>query len=129
MKYKSDNDFKGIIESFTKTESKGGHVILRTDENQRSGLYFTVTFNNSLQLLPSGCLIRLSFVTNNTPTEQVQTWEMPEAKHSLLFQNEIYLGITNSEKALASASLVAWKVEILSHKGQVLATQKSYAWE
>ena len=53
---------------------------------------------------------------------------MPEVSHSLLFQNELILGITDHSQFSSSTKVIAWKIELLDPEGKVLATQKSFAW-
>ena len=126
--YRTEDSFKGIVEAFSKRESKGGRCILRTDKEQRSGFYFTVKFNHSLSLIPPHSKIRLSFITQHAPQEVISEWELPEISHSLLLQNELILGITDQPHFSASTKIIAWQVELLDPKGTILATQKSFAW-
>ena len=126
--YRTEDSFKGIVEAFSKRESKGGRCILRTNEEQRSGFYFTVKFNHALSLIQPYSKIRVSFITQHAPQEITYEWEMPEVSHSLLFQNELILGITDHSQFSSSTKVIAWKIELLDPEGKVLATQKSFAW-
>ena len=126
--YRTEDSFKGIIEAFSKRESKGGRCILRTDEKQRAGFYFAVKFNHSLSLIPPHSKVRVSFITQHAPQEIIYEWEFPEVSHSLVFQNELILGITDLSQFSSSTKLIAWQVELLDPQGVVLATQKSFAW-
>ena len=126
--YRTEDSFKGIVEAFSKRESKGGRCILRTNEEQRSGFYFTVKFNHALSLIQPHSKIRVSFITQHAPQEITYEWEMPEVSHSLLFQNELILGITDHSQFSSSTKVIAWKIELLDPEGKVLATQKSFAW-
>ena len=126
--YRAEDSFKGIVEAFSKRESKGGRCILRTHEAQHSGFYFTVKFNHSLSLIPPHSKVRVSFITQHAPQEVSYEWEIPEISHSLILQNELILGITDSSQFTSSTKLIAWQVELLDPQGVVLATQKSFAW-
>jgi len=126
--YRTEDSFKGIVEAFSKRESKGGRCILRTDEKQRSGFYFSVKFKHSLSLIPPHSKVRVSFITQHAPQEISYEWEFPEVSHSLVFQNELILGITDLSQFSSSTKLIAWQVELLDPQGVVLATQKSFAW-
>lgn len=126
--YRTEDSFKGIVEAFSKKESKGGRCILRTDKEQRAGFYFTVKFNHSLSLIPSHSKVRVSFITQHAPQEVSFVWEIPEVSHSLILQNELILGITDQVQFSSSTKLIAWQVELLDSQGVVLATQKSFAW-
>lgn len=128
MKHRTDDSFKGIVEALTGKESFGGRVLLRTDPQQRSGLYFTVVFGNTLTPIPEGSRIVLTFITDYSPKPVSYTWTFPKVKHTLLFQNELYLGVTGVPEMNASRSLIAWKIDIFAPDGHRLATRHSYAW-
>ncbi len=126
--YRTEDSFKGIVEAFSKRESKGGRCILRTNEEQRAGFYLTVKFNHTLSLIPKHSKVRVSFITQHAPQEVTYEWEIPEVSHSLILQNELVLGITDHPQFSTSTKLIAWQVELLDPQGVVLATQKSFAW-
>lgn len=126
--YRTEDSFKGIVEAFSQRESKGGRCILRTDEKERSGFYLTVKFNHSLSLIPPHSKIRVSFITQHAPQEVRYELEIPEIWHSLIFQNELILGITDHPQFSSSTKIIAWQVELLDPQGAILTTQKSFAW-
>ena len=126
--YRTEDSFKGIVEAFSKRESKGGRCILRTNEEQRTGFYLTVKFNHSLSLIPPYSKIRVAFITQHVPQEVTYEWEIPEVSHSLILQNELILGITDHSQFSSSTKIIAWQVELLDPQGAILATQKSFAW-
>lgn len=126
--YRTEDSFKGIVEAFSQRESKGGRCILRTNEKERSGFYFTVKFNHSLLLIPPHSKIRVSFITQHAPQEVTVEWEFPQMHHSLIFQNELILGITDNPQFSSSTKIIAWQVELIDPNGICLATQKSFAW-
>lgn len=128
MKHRTDDSFKGIVEALTGKESCGGRVLLRTDPQQRAGLYFTVIFGHTLTLIPEGTRIVLTFITDKSPKPVSYTWIFHRVKHTLLFQNELYLGVTGIPEMNASRSLIAWKIDIFAPDGRCLATRHSYAW-
>lgn len=128
MKFLSDDSFKGIVEAFQHSESQGGRVIIRNQPDQRSGLYFIVKFNNALSLLRPGTQVKVSFITQNSLKEQYFTWTLPEVKHSLIFQNELYLGITDNPCFSLNTQLIAWKVEVFDENNHLIASKKSFAW-
>ena len=128
MKFLSENSFKGIVEAFQHSESQGGRVIIRSQPSQRSGLYFNVKFNHSLSLLKPGMQVKVSFITENSPKEQSHTWIVPDIKHSLIFQNELYLGITDDSNFSSNTQLIAWCIEVFDGNNNLITSQKSFAW-
>ena len=128
MTTRSEDSFKGILESFQHKESKGSRVFLRTNPENRSGVYFTVKFNHSVGLLPQGAKIVLHYITNTNPVAESATWTFPEVKHSLWSCNELHLGITDDTHYAEKNQLIAWQLEILHPDGHVIAHEESLAW-
>ena len=128
MQFRSDESFKGIVEAFKRTESKGGKIILRTDPQQRAGLYFTVHFDHSVNLLPQDAKFKLYFITNLKPSVEVVTWEFHKGKSAPFLQNEVYLGITDNGNYNANTRLIAWKVELCRSDETIIAQKQSFAW-
>ena len=128
MTTRSEDSFKGIAEAFQCRESNGGRVFLRTNPENRSGVYFTVKFNHSVDLLPSGSKIVLHYITNVNPVPESATWTFPEFQHSLLLHNELYLGITDDMHYAAKNQLIAWQLEIVHPDGHIIAHEESLAW-
>ena len=127
-KFRTDDSFKGIVESFKHSESKGGKIILRSQNDQRTGLYFTVKFNNSLALFKPGYQIKVTFITNLSTKEQSYTWIFPNVHHSLIFQNELYLGLTHDPQFSSTTQLIAWRIEIFDQYNQLISSKHSFAW-
>ena len=93
---KSEDAYKGIIQAFTHEESKMGRIIVRSDPTKKAGLYFIVKLDCALSMIPAGSEFKVTFIGSDSPQEHVRTWIMPQVKHSLLYQNEIWLGMTDA---------------------------------
>ena len=119
---KSEDSYKGIIRAFTHKESKMGRVIVRSDPTQKAGLYFIVKLDCALSMIPVGSEFKVTFIGSDSPLEHVRTWRMPRVKHSLFFQNEIQLGMTDA----ASTGLIS-KEAVEELKNAEAA--KKYDWE
>ena len=128
MTTRSEDSFKGIVEAFQHKESKGGRIFLRTNPENRAGVYFTVKFDHSIGLLPSGSKIILHYITNVNPVAESATWIFPERTYSLWPYNELYLGITDDAHYAAKKQLIAWQLEIVHPNGHVIAHEESLAW-
>lgn len=126
--YRTEESFKGIIEAFTQRECTKGRVFLRTNVDKRKGLYFVVKFDHSLGFIKPGSVIKLSFVTNDSTQDFEVTLVMPKVEYSVLFQNELFLGITDDDHPFTKATkLVAWSIKITDERGQCVA-RKNFAW-
>ena len=79
-------------------------------------------------MIPPCSKIRVAFITQHAPQELTYEWEIPEVSHSLIFQNELILGVTDHSQFSTSTKIIAWQVELLDPQGAILATQKSFAW-
>jgi hypothetical protein len=127
MQYRGEDSFKGIIEAFKRSESKGGRIFLRSDPQCREGIYFIVVMNGTLQRIPEGSKIVLHFITDLTPHEAVCTWTVPNLRGCL--RNELYLGITDDKKYTSKTQLVCWKIFLYGPENQLMSELESFAWE
>ena len=128
FQYRTEDSFKGIIESFTRKEFTSGRLFLRTNPDVRDGIYFAVSFNCPCNRIPVGSVIKIAYITNLDPKEQVAEWTIPAIKHSLIFQNELYLGVTGDKAYSSQTKLIAWKVDVVHPDGRIIATKHSFAW-
>lgn len=128
LQYRTEDSFKGIIESFTRKEFIGGRLFLRTNPDAREGLYFALSFNGSLNCIPAGSTIKITYITNLDPKEQITEWTIPSVECPLISQNELYLGITGDKKYSSQTKLIAWKVDVMHPDGRIIATKHSFAW-
>ena len=128
LQYRTEDSFKGIIESFTQKEFISGRLFLRTNPDVREGLYFVLSFDGSLNCIPAGSIVKIAYITNLEPKEQITEWTIPTVEYSLIFQNELYLGITGDKKYSSQTKLIAWKIDITHPNGQLIATKHSFAW-
>lgn len=128
FQYRTEDSFKGIIETFTQKKFTGGRLFLRTNPDVREGVYFILSFDYSVNRIPAGSTVKVSYITNLDPKEQMVEWTIPTVEHSLAFQNELYLGITGDKKYSSLTKLIAWKVDIINPDGQTIATKHSFAW-
>ena len=95
---KTDADFKGIAEAISHRESFGNVPVVRSDAEQRAGLYFTIRLSKPWTTIPSGATVRLTFVTNRALHEQQQTWRLPPLKSCLFPMYEIDFGLTDAAR-------------------------------
>ena len=115
--------FKRISEYFDGKENTGGQLVLRTHADQRGGYYFLVRVANAGASLDAR--IKLHVVRPTTAASIIYSFSTPLPGGESVLQ----LGVTGPDWPDNKAHPVAWKLEIASADGRVLATEKSYLWE
>ena len=124
--YMPQLDFQRISEYFTGRENTGRRVILRTQLEEREGMYFVVTLNKKVSKLPSGSQIKLQVITSESPKAQTFNFHFPEQVGGYC---EVFAGLTGSDWSSKKIDLVAWKVTLEDGSGEVLAEEQSFIWE
>lgn len=117
--------FFRIAEYFTGREHLGKRVILRSDPEQRGGIYFVVHLNRNLDKLPAGTLFELEYLQTGTSRLSGHDFVLPEMRKST---GVVFLGLTESgwlERGLP----IAWRIRVANDAGESLAEYKSYLWE
>ncbi len=118
--------FLRISEYFTGKENTGRRVILRTQAQERAGMYFVVMLDKGASELPPGSQVKLFVVTSDSPKTQTFTLPFPEqvANHC-----EVFAGLTGSDWPSKKLGIVAWKVILEDKSGQALAEDQSFLWK
>lgn len=115
--------FKHISEYFNGKENTHGEAMLRTQPDQRAGYYFLVRTANPGT--PMAAKIKVQIVM----PAGVKAREFTFAADLKAGDTVLNLGLTGSDWPDAKTNPVAWKLELWSADGRVLATEKSYLWE
>ena len=121
--WRDAESFKRISEYFTGKENSGNTTILRTHAELRSGFYFLIRATNVGA--PSSVKISLEVITptDSKPKNYSFTADLKTGATVL------NLGLTGDDWPDAKANPVAWKIELITADGHVLAGEKSYLWE
>lgn len=119
-------DFQRISEYFTYRENPGRRVILRTQPQEREGMYFVITLNKKASALPSGSQVKLQVITSESPKAQTFNLPFPEQVGGYC---EVFAGLTGSDWSSKKIDLVAWKVILEDGSGEALAEEQSFIWE
>ena len=115
--------FKHLSEYFTGRENTRGETMLRTQPAQRAGYYFLVRAANSGAPVAVRISVQLITPTDSKPRTHTFATELKSG------ETVLHLGLTGGDWPDAKADPVAWKLELLSADGRVLATEGSYLWE
>lgn len=124
---KPENDFKHISEYFSGEESDHGYrLVLRTNPDIRAGLYFAVSFSQSLASLPNGSSAELDLIFERQDDTRTFHFPLPDNRSD---KTVLYLGLTNPEEPKSGSQIMAWRVRIIDSDKKVLLKKDSYLWE
>ncbi len=116
--------FDRISEYFGGTEAHGRDQILRTQATVRAGYYFLVRMKSAAAV--PAAKFTLSVIRPDQPEPKIFTFPAALPEKETVFQ----LGLTGTDwPGGKTANPVAWKIELLTADGRVLAEHKSFLWE
>ena len=121
----TDDETRSIYEVFTGKEFGHGRLILRTDQSDRSGLYFFVMFDTYRRNILKGTLVKLYVQTVLSHIVYKFTYIVPENTTLL---RELVLGITGKDSKKVCEKVQAWKIEVLSPEDKLITQQQSWLW-
>lgn len=116
--------FERVSEYFTGQENTGSQVVRRTHPETRAGFYFLARVSNHGAALTSAKLV-IALIKPDSPQTKVYAFPVELPAGSTVFN----LGLTGADWAGPKAHPVAWKIEVITTDGRVLAAQKSFLWE
>lgn len=114
--------FKRISEYFSGKENTSGQLILRTHPDQRSGYYFQLRINTATAVSAQAVL---QVITPDTATPRI--FKFPATLNA--GKTMLNLGLTGADWPDLKINPVAWKLDLLTTDGQLIATEHSYLWE
>jgi len=118
-------DFQRLTEFFTGEEVTGDRLILRTDAEERAGIYVVATLDSSVSSLPSGSTAELQVLFDNSREIETLTFDLPATRPQ---SKHLLVGITGSARK-DEANVIAWKLLLKDASGAVMAEHKSFLWE
>ena len=124
--FKDHYDFVRISEYFTGKENTSGRVIERTQETDRTGLYFWVEIN-SIHRVSADDAQKLVLRILDSDSIDFKTYEFPISPEACR-RGKLLVGITGKDWPSKKARLVAWHMEIVSSKGRLVDSTESYLW-
>jgi hypothetical protein len=117
--------FNRISEYFTGQENTGSRIILRTQQDERSGLYFILRLSERLNQLPKGSAVQIEFFEVGSSQLQTRTMMLPD---NLKKTNKLFVGLTD-EGRMNKPQPIAWRIAIVNAEGEEIMDTKSYLWE
>ena len=121
--WRAADSFKHISEYFNGREDTHGETMLRTHPDQRAGYYFLLRIANSGTPVAVKLTVQLIMPAGHQSTTFTFATELKSGVQVL------NLGLTGEDWPDAKANPVAWKLDVATPDGRVLATEKSYLWE
>jgi hypothetical protein len=97
---------------------------MRDNESVRAGLYFVVNFDRPLNKLPKDLSVNIHLMLGRSLTPEKFEFRLPNVRQELVA--EVYCGITS--KKVIGLKVNAYKIEVLSDNGEVIANYKSHMW-
>lgn len=117
--------FYRISEFFTGHENQGRRVIVRSDSEQRGGLYFIIRFSESTEDFPVGLRLAVDYYTAHSGRMKHQEFDLP---YPMKGTNKIFAGITQEDTEVLTLP-IAWRIQLLREDGAAYGDLKSYLWE
>ncbi len=120
----SADSFQSYYEYHTGRELTGKWIILRSQPEERSGLYFTVRLNNP-EAEVVGAKFVLSVINPDATDTKVYSFPANIPAGRRVFE----VGITGRDWSNSHIQPVAWDMELQGPDGRVLAKKSSFLWE
>ncbi len=121
--WRDANSFRRISEYFDGAEVSDGKIIERTQPKSRTGFYFFVRLKHPTLAL-KGAHFSIQYITPYWLEARERTFPANEAPG----EHQYLLGLTGSDWTGHETHPIAWKVDLISADGQVLATSQSFLW-
>lgn len=125
-RYWDQVEFKRVIEYFTGKEFSGRQIILRSNPEKRSGMYFELSFSEKLNALAKNSVIVLQMYRSGSLHPKLYEFKIPEDLHE---KRDILLGVTGDDWPSRETKLIAWRMEVRTVDQKLLAQKQSFLWD
>jgi hypothetical protein len=122
--WRDADSFASLYEDHTGRELVGGWIVLRSQPDQRGGLYFLARVQNPGARVPGATFV-LRVISPGSIETRVFHYPADIPGGSRLFE----IGLTGKDWAGARVQPVAWELELQGADGSVLARKASFLWE
>ena len=118
--------FQRVSEFFSGKENTGRQLILRSQSDNRDGLYFIIELSDHLDTAPAGSRFQLEVIPSDALKPSTFTFEL---NHSMnLKRKHVLLGLTGDDWESSELQPIAWRLKLQSGEDE-LASWKSFLWE
>src|SRR5690606_8608727 len=115
-----------ISEFFSGKENPGSRKIVRSNPEQRSGFYYILRVDKGWASLPEGSQLVVHYVPVEKIYPVTYKFDLDEGVRS--WNGEIFFGLTGEEWTHGEGEPTAWKLQLVSAEGAVLAEKNSFLW-
>jgi len=123
LQWNDADSFQSFYEYHTGRELVGKWSVLRSQPDDRSGLYFLVRIENPGAIVGGTIVVRV--ISPESIDTRVYSFPVQVPSGSRLF----VVGLTGTDWAVAQVQPVAWDVELQAPDGTVLVKKTSFLWE
>lgn len=127
-KYMEHEQFVSIKEYLTGKETTKNRLILRSIEDERTGLYLIISLNQKIASLPADTEIICEIFMPGELNAKVFEFPLPKVNR-LPKTKHLLLGLTGTDWPYEKDALpTAWKISLIDSKAQVIAEKSSQVW-
>jgi hypothetical protein len=117
--------FSSIHEHFNHKEHTRHRIIARSIESERSGYYFSVSFNKKINHLPADGKIILEWIPEGKNDVTKKELAIPAINK---YSRDLLVGLTGSDWTNRKVKPVAWKISFVDKQGVTFAEKTSFLW-
>lgn len=126
LSFREHYDFVRISEYFSGKENTSGQIILRSQENQRRGLYFHIAIRDGGTRMPvQNQKLILKILDSESIDFKTHSFDLSS---EILQNGRILLGLCGEDWISSKLIPIAWHLELQSKNGKILADTQSYLW-
>jgi hypothetical protein len=123
LQWNDADSFQSFYEYHTGRELVGKWTVMRSQPDDRSGLYFLVRTENPGPMVGGTIVVRV--ISPESIDTRVYSFPVQGPGGGRLF----VVGLTGTDWAVARVQPVAWDVELQAPDGTVLVKKTSFLWE
>lgn len=122
--WRTADSFQSFYEYHTGRELVGRWVVMRSQPDERTGVYFLVRVKNT-GAPERGANLVVRVISPDAPQTRVYNFPTTIKAGSWLYE----IGLTGKDWMFGRVHPVAWDVELQSADGTVVARKASFLWE
>ncbi len=122
--WRTADSFQSFYEYHTGRELLGKWIVMRSQPDERTGVYFLVRVKNQ-GALERGANFVVRVISPDAPETKVYNFPASIKAGSWLYE----IGLTGKDWGMGRVHPVAWDVELQTADGTVVAKRASFLWE
>jgi hypothetical protein len=122
--WRAADTFQSYYEYHSGKELVGRWTVMRSQPDERTGLYFLVRIENKKEA-ERGATFVVRVISPDSPETRVYNFPATVKSGSWVYE----IGLTGKDWAIGHVHPVAWDVELQTAEGAVVAKKASFLWE